>query len=87
MGAKGEAVNANDIIAALLAQPYPHDLMAIRKEAEGYFSEELARVGMDAYCTEEMMLKARQGWQKAQETAREWLKNNPPHNPIKNENG
>lgn len=65
---------AKNIITDLLENPYPHDLIKIRKDAAGYTSEEYAAEDMEAYCTEEAALKARAEWKLAQEIAREFLK-------------
>jgi hypothetical protein len=68
-------VSAAKIVADLLANPYPHDLMAIRREVEREWGdEETAREEMDAYCTHKVMMDARQKWIAAQEAARAWLK-------------
>lgn len=64
-----------EIIAELLANPYPHDLIAIRREVERdwWGDEEIAREEMDCYCTQESMLEARRKATAAQDAAREWL--------------
>jgi hypothetical protein len=68
-------VSADKIVADLLANPYPHDLMAIRREVEREWGdEETAREEMDAYCTHKVMMDARQKWLAAREAARAWLK-------------
>jgi hypothetical protein len=65
---------AAEIVAALLANPYPHDLMAIRREVEREWGdEEVAREEMDAYCTHEAMMEARRKWTAAQDAGHEWL--------------
>lgn len=67
-------VPATKIVADLLANPYPHDLMAIRREVEREWGdEETAREEMDAYCTHEAMMDARRKWTEAQDAARAWL--------------
>lgn len=71
---KSELNAAKNIIADLLANPYPHDLMAIRLKASKYGSETAAMADMEAYCTEEFMLKARADWNTSQETAKAYLK-------------
>ena len=72
--ARAGSVTAAQIVADLLANPYPHDLMAIRREVEREWeSEEVAREEMDAYCTHEAMMEARRKWTAAQDAAREWL--------------
>lgn len=58
--ARAGSVTAAEIVAALLANPYPHDLMDIRREVEREWGdEEVAREEMDAYCTHEAMMEAR----------------------------
>ena len=71
---ESELLQAKNIIADLLANPYPHDLIAIRLKASKYASETSAMADMETYCTNEFMLKARADWNATQETAREWLK-------------
>lgn len=72
--ARAGSVTAAQIVIDLLANPYPHDLMAIRREVEREWGdEEVARQEMDAYCTHEAMMEARQKWTAAQDAAREWL--------------
>lgn len=72
--ARAGSVTAVQIVADLLANPYPHDLMAIRREVEREWAdEEVAREEMDAYCTHEALMDARRKWTAAQDTAREWL--------------
>ena len=72
--ARAGSVTAAEIVAALLANPYPHDLMTIRREVEREWGdEEVAREEMDAYCTQEAMMDARRKWTAAQDAAREWL--------------
>jgi hypothetical protein len=67
-------VPATKIVADLLANPYPHDLMAIRREIEREWGdEETAREEMDTYCTHEAMMDARRKWTEAQDAARAWL--------------
>jgi hypothetical protein len=67
-------MTAAKIVADLLANPYPHDLMAIRREVEREWGdEEVAREEMDAYCTHEALIDARKKWTAAQDAAREWL--------------
>jgi hypothetical protein len=69
-------VTATQIVTDLLANPYPHDLMSIRREVErvyGRDNEEAARAEMDAYCTQDALLEARRKWVDAQDAAREWL--------------
>ena len=67
------------IVTDLLAHPYPHDLMAIRRKVEREYGhgcgidEDMAREEMDTYCTEEFMFDARRKWQAAQSAARDWL--------------
>jgi len=75
-------MNEIDLIAALLANPYPHDLMAIRHEVSTSYgtdsdAEEWARCEMEAYCTEHHMLEARRKWIAAQDSARQWMQNQP----------
>ncbi len=54
--ARAGSVTAVQIVADLLANPYPHDLMAIRREVEREWGdEEVAREEMHAYCTHEAM--------------------------------
>ena len=72
--ARAGSVTAAQIVADLLANPYPHDLMAIRRKAEReWLDEEVAREEMDAYCTHEAMMDARRKWTASQDAAREWL--------------
>ena len=51
-------MTANDIIQLLLNNPYPLDLMRIRKLAESYETEEDAKERMVAYCTTEFLIDA-----------------------------
>lgn len=73
------SVTAVQIVTDLLANPYPHDLMAVRRKIEREYGhgcgvdEDMAREEMDTYCTEEFMLDARAKWKAAQDAAREWL--------------
>lgn len=68
------SVTAVRIVADLLTNPYPHDLMAIRREVEREWGdEEVAREEMDTYCTHEAMMDARRKWTASQDAAREWL--------------
>lgn len=73
------SVTAEQIVKDLLANPYPHDLMAIRRKIEREYGhgcgvdEDMAREEMDTYCTENFMLEARAKWKAAQDAAREWL--------------
>jgi hypothetical protein len=64
-----------EALANLLANPYPHDLMAIRIEVEREWGgdEEVAQEEMDAYCTQEYMLEAREKWKSAENAARKLL--------------
>jgi hypothetical protein len=72
--ARAGSVTAAQIVADLLASPYPYNLMAIRREVEREWGdEEVAREEMDAYCTHEALIDARQKWTAAQDAAREWL--------------
>lgn len=72
--ARAGSVTAAQIVADLLANPYPHDLMAIRREIEReWCDEEVAREEMDAYCTHDALINARQKWTASQNAAREWL--------------
>jgi hypothetical protein len=77
--ARDGSVTAVQIVTDLLANPYPHDLMAIRRNIEREYGhgcgvdEDMAREEMDTYCTEEFMLDARAKWKAAQDAAREWL--------------
>jgi len=77
--ARDGSVTAVQIVTDLLANPYPHDLMAIRRKIEREYGhgcgvdEDMAREEMDTYCTEEFMLDARAKWKAAQDAAREWL--------------
>jgi len=72
--ARAGSVTAAQIVADLLANPYPHDLMAIRREVEREWGdEEVAREEMDAYCTHGALIDARQKWTAAQDAARKWL--------------
>lgn len=65
---------AAQIVADLLANEYPHDLMAIRREVEReWCDEQVAREEMDAYCTQEFMMEARQKWKSAKAAAQSWL--------------
>jgi hypothetical protein len=66
-------VTAEQIVADLLANPYPHDLMNIRREVNTYTSETSAMDDLETYCTEAFALKARAHWRTAQDAAREWL--------------
>jgi hypothetical protein len=66
------------IITDLLANPYPHDLIAIRGEVERNYggledSEKVAAVEMDTYCTYNFMMDARQKYTEAQDAAHKWL--------------
>lgn len=68
------SVTAQKIVADLLSNPYPHDLIAIRLDVQLEFeSEQLAREKMEAYCTEVEMMDARRKWAAAQNAARKWL--------------
>jgi hypothetical protein len=72
------SVTAVQIVTDLLANPYPHDLMAIRHEVNMSYGtdeegEQMARAEMDTYCTEDFMIDARHKWKAAQDAAREWL--------------
>jgi hypothetical protein len=72
--ARAGSVTAVQIVTDLLANPYPQDLMAIRREVEREWGdEEVAREEMDTYCTENFMLEAREKWKAAQDAARDWL--------------
>jgi hypothetical protein len=73
LSARAGSVTAAEIVAALLANPYPYDLMAIRRAVNTYTSETSAMADLETYCTEAFALKARAGWQAAQNAAREWL--------------
>ncbi len=69
-------MTAIEIIKDLLDNPYPYDLMEIRREVEegGYESEEEAKEDMDCYCTEEYLLKCREKYRIAQNNAKDFLK-------------
>jgi hypothetical protein len=67
------SVTAAQIVTDLLANPYPHDLMEIRRDVNTYASETSAMADLETYCTEAFALKARAGWRAAQDAAREWL--------------
>lgn len=77
--ARAGSVTAVQIVTDLLANPYPQDLMAIRRKIEREYGhgrgvdEDMAREEMDTYCTEQVMLDARAKWKAAQNAAREWL--------------
>jgi len=64
-----------EALANLLVNPYPHDLMAIRIEVERDWGgdEAAAQEEMSTYCTQEMMLEARQKWKSAEDAARKLL--------------
>ena len=66
-------MTAEDIIQSLLNNPYPHDLMKIRKLAESYDSEEEAKENMVAYCTTEFLIDALHEHYAAQNMAKAWL--------------
>jgi len=67
-------MTANDIIENLLNNPYPHDLMRIRKLAESYETEEDAREMMEAYCTTEFLVDALHKHYSAHDLAWGWLR-------------
>jgi hypothetical protein len=67
------SVTAVEIVSALLENPYPHDLMEIRRAVNTYTSEMSAMADLETYCTGAFALKARAHWQAAQDAAREWL--------------
>ena len=67
------SVTAAQIVADLLENPYPHDLIEIRRAVNTYTSETSAMADLESYCTEAFALKARADWQAAQDAAREWL--------------
>jgi hypothetical protein len=67
-------MNAEDIIQNLLNNPYPHDLMKIRKLAESYETEEDAKERMVAYCTTEFLVDALHEHYAAQNLAWGWLR-------------
>ena len=64
-----------EALTNLLANPYPHDLMAIRLEVEREWGgdETAAKEEMDTYCTQEYMLEAREKWKSAENVARKLL--------------
>lgn len=64
-----------EALTNLLANPYPHDLIAIRLEVEREWGgdEKVAQEEMDTYCTREYMLEAREKWKSAENAARKLL--------------
>ena len=67
------------IIRDLLAHPYPHDLMEIRREVREFGANEAeARKWINAYCTEEFAMKARADWDYAVHRAEAFLAALPP---------
>jgi len=71
--ARAGSMTAAKIVADLLNNPYPHDLMEIRRAVNTYTSETSAMADLETYCTEEYALKARAGWRASQDAACQWL--------------
>lgn len=67
-------MTAEDIIHDLLENPYPHDLVAIRKLADSYGSEEEAKEKMIAYCTTKFLIDALNEYYAARNMAKDWLR-------------
>ncbi len=68
-------LTARAVIEALLAAPYPHDLLRIRARVADYWGgdEKEAKKHMVVYCTEAFALAERERYQEARLSAARFL--------------